>query len=198
MAKIVGKPNADDVKRVAVAALVAALDDSKEHARKNPRLTGVRAVATGAVLYTAGKAALNGRRFVNEHLRNGSGEPEEDDDVYEDDDDPAEAEEVDGEPVAEEDEDFDEDDEDFDDAEEAEEEDEEEPVAEEEEDFDEDDDEDLEEDDDEDPEEDEDEDEDVEERSAASEPPVHPDDEDIDEADLPERPSKRRQPVGRR
>ena len=31
MAKIVGKPNADDVKRVAVAALVAALDDGKEH-----------------------------------------------------------------------------------------------------------------------------------------------------------------------
>ena len=69
MARIMGKPNADDVKRVAVAALVAALDDGKDQARKKPGLTGVRAVATGAVLYTAGKAAFSGRRFINERLR---------------------------------------------------------------------------------------------------------------------------------
>ena len=111
MAKIVGKPSAEDVKRVAVAALVAALDDSKENARKNPRLTGMRAVATGAVLYTAGKAALNGRRFISDHLSNDDQEPEEDE-GYEDDEDLEEEEE---EPVAEEDEDFedDEDDEDL-------------------------------------------------------------------------------------
>jgi hypothetical protein len=37
MAKIMGKPNADDVKRVAVAALVAALDDGKDRrARRSP------------------------------------------------------------------------------------------------------------------------------------------------------------------
>src|SRR6187549_960215 len=99
MAKIMGKPSADDVKRVAVAALVAALDDSKEQARKKPALTGMRAVATGAVLYTAGKAAFNGRRFISDRL-NGGGEDEEsfDDDEEEDDE----------EPSAEEDEDFEE------------------------------------------------------------------------------------------
>jgi hypothetical protein len=127
MAKIVGKPNAEDVKRVAVAALVAALDDGKENARKNPRLTGLRAVATGAVLYTAGKAALNGRRFISERLGNDGQEPAEDDEGYEDEDDYDEA---DGEPVAEEDEDLEED--------EKPEEPEEEPVAEEDEDFEED------------------------------------------------------------
>ena len=168
MAKIVGKPNADDVKRVAVAALVAALDDGKENAKKKPGLTGVRAVATGAVLYTAGKAALNGRRFVSEHLLNRNDEPEDDDEELEEEDEE--------EPVAEEDEDFEDDEE-------------EEPVAEEDEDF--------EDEDEDEPAAEEDED-DLEEYSAASEPPVHPDDEDIDEADLPERPSKRRTPVGRR
>jgi len=190
MAKILGKPNADDVKRVAVAALVAALDDSKEHARKNPRLTGVRAVATGAVLYTAGKAALNGRRFVNERLRGNDDEPEDegydgDEELDEDD------EEIDGEPVAEQDEDFEDEDE-PDDAEEIDEE----PVAEDEddEDFD-DEDEEPEDDDDFDDEEDDEEDD---ERSAASEPPVHPDDDDIDEEELPARPSRKRTPVGRR
>ena len=170
MAKIVGKPNADDVKRVAVAALVAALDDGKENAKKKPGLTGMRAVATGAVLYTAGKVAFNGRRFISERLQSDD-EPEEDE-AY---DDEEELEEDDEEPLAEEDEDFEEDEEE----EPVAEEDEEEPVAEEDEDFDEDED-------------------DVEEHSAASEPPVHPDDDDIDEADLPERPSKRRTPVGRR
>ena len=62
MAKIVGKPNAEDVKRVAVAALVAALDDGKEKAQKNPRLTGMRAVATGAVL--AGEVLARGLLFA--------------------------------------------------------------------------------------------------------------------------------------
>src|SRR5689334_9090259 len=117
MAKMLGKPSADDVKRVAVAALVAALDDSKEKARKNPRLTGVRAVATGAVLYTAGKAVIGGSRFISDRL-NGSGEEEEPADEYEDEpsaeDDEDFEEEDEPEPEAEEDEDFeDEEDEDF-------------------------------------------------------------------------------------
>src|SRR5215217_4780302 len=188
MAKVLGKPSPEDVKRVAVAALVAALDDGKEKARKNPRLTGMRAVATGAVLYTAGKAAYSGRRFISEHL-NRDGEPEDEayqeDDVDEGDDvdeepeedeDFEEDEEREEEPVAEEDEDYEED-EDF----EGDEEREEEPVAEEDEDY-----------------EDEDEGYDEEERSAASEPPVHRDDENVDDADLPPRPSRKRTPVGRR
>jgi len=190
MAKIVGKPNAEDVKRVAVAALVAALDDGKEKARKNPRLTGMRAVATGAVLYTAGKAAYSGRRFISEHL-NRDGEPE--DEAYQEDD-VDEGDDVDEEPAGEEDEDFEEDrkreeepvaeeDEDYEEDEdfEGDEEREEEPVAEEDEDY-----------------EDEDEGYDEEERSAASEPPVHRDDENVDDADLPPRPSRKRTPVGRR
>jgi hypothetical protein len=98
MAKVLGKPSADDVKRVAVAALVAALDDGKEKARKKPGLTGVRAMATGAVLYTGARAVIGGRRFISDRL-NGQPEDEEefDDSDHEDDE----------EPVAEEDEDFD-------------------------------------------------------------------------------------------
>src|SRR5215212_2517967 len=120
MAKVLGKPSPEDVKRVAVAALVAALDDSKEHARKNPRMTGMRAVATGAVLYTAGKAAFSGRRFISERLHGDDDVPEED--------------EEEDEPEAEEDEDFEDEDQADGDYEEDEEL-EEEPVAEEEEDF---------------------------------------------------------------
>src|ERR1044071_3004746 len=100
MAKVIGKPNADDVKRVAVAALVAALDDGKEKAQKNPRLTGVRAVATGAVLYTAGRAVIGGRRFINERMNNAE-EHHDDEAVAEDDDDFEEDDEPEDEPVAE-------------------------------------------------------------------------------------------------
>src|SRR5687768_8223601 len=106
MAKILGKPSADDVKRVAVAALVAALDDSKDTARKKPGLTGMRAGATGAVLYTAGKVALNGRRFVADRLQGQDEEPEDDEEEYED-----EEYDDEDEPEAEEDEDFEEDEE---------------------------------------------------------------------------------------
>ena len=86
MAKVLGKPTADDVRRVALAAVAAALDDGKEQARKKPGLTGMRAVATGAVLYTAGRAALQGRRFVNERLRSDDDDEqvEDDEDVEED------------------------------------------------------------------------------------------------------------------
>ena len=76
--RIAKKPSMDDVKKVAVAALVSALDDGKEEAKKKPGLTGVRAVATGAVIYTAGKAAFSGRRFINERLRGEDDAPEED------------------------------------------------------------------------------------------------------------------------
>src|SRR5688572_11652640 len=62
------KPTADDVRRVALAALATALEDGKEEARKKPGQTGVRVVATGAVLYTVGRAAFTGRRFVRDHF----------------------------------------------------------------------------------------------------------------------------------
>src|ERR687895_160903 len=62
------RTTSDDVRRVALAALATALDDRKEEAKRKPGLTGVRAVATGAVIYTAGKAAFTSRRFIRDHL----------------------------------------------------------------------------------------------------------------------------------
>ncbi len=85
MARVLGTPSADDVKRVAVAALVAALDDGKETAPKKPRLTAMRAIGTGAVLYTTGRAVISGRRFFNERINGDGEELEEDDDLDEDD-----------------------------------------------------------------------------------------------------------------
>ena len=82
------------MKRVAVAALVAALDDGH----------GLRAVGAGAVLYSAGRTVISGRRLVAERM-NGDDEEEleEDEDFVED----KESEEPEGEA----DEDFHEDDE---------------------------------------------------------------------------------------
>src|SRR3954452_4583770 len=93
------KPNADDVRRVALAALATALEDRKEEVKKKPGLTGVRAVATGAVIYTAGRAVFTGRRFVRDHFGS-DGEAREDEPQEEEDEEP-EA-EVDEEPEAEE------------------------------------------------------------------------------------------------
>jgi hypothetical protein len=67
---------ADDVRRVALAALATALENSREEARKKPGLTGVRAVATGAVIYTAGRAVYTGRRFLRERFASDGREPE--------------------------------------------------------------------------------------------------------------------------
>src|SRR3954452_10861487 len=83
------KTTADDVRRVALAALASALDDRKEEVKKKPGLTGVRAVATGAVLYTAGRAAFSGRRFIRDRFGSDGQSDEhaaEEDEEYEDDD----------------------------------------------------------------------------------------------------------------
>src|SRR3954451_25059161 len=82
------KTTADDVRRVALAALASALDDGKQEVKPKPGLTGVRAVATGAVIYTAGRAAFGARRFLRDRI--GGDEPEagqedEQDEDYEDD-----------------------------------------------------------------------------------------------------------------
>ena len=69
------KTTADDVKRVAMAALASALEESRREVRKNPRLTGVRAVATGAVLYTTGRAVFKGRQFIQERFGSDEEEP---------------------------------------------------------------------------------------------------------------------------
>ena len=130
------RPSGDDVRRVALAALAAALDEGTQQQQKAPKRkgglkSGVRTVAAGAALYVAGRAAYNNRDAILEQLQDGR---------EQDDEDPVAEEDEDEEPVAEEDEDFDEDeeeepvaeeDEDYDDEEE-----EEEPVAEEDEDYD--------------------------------------------------------------
>ena len=97
------RPSGDDVRRVALAALAAALDEGTQQQQKAPKRkgglkSGVRTVAAGAALYVAGRAAYNNRDAILEQLQDGR---EQDDD----------------EPVADEDEDYDE-------------EEEEEPVAE--------------------------------------------------------------------
>src|SRR5215217_6485949 len=101
------RTSADDVKRVAVAALNTVLDDSKREVTEKPGLTGVRAVATGAVLYTAGRAAFAGRRFYRDRFASGSnGAAGEEEAYYEDEDEYDEDElEDEDEPEAEADED---------------------------------------------------------------------------------------------
>src|SRR5688500_17956294 len=205
------KTTADDVRRVALAALNSALDESKREVKRKPGLTGVRAVATGAVLYTAGRAAFAGRRFVRDHFGDDeSRAPEQDEELEED--------EERDEPVGEEDEEpEDEEDEDF---EEEEEDEEREPVAEEDEDFEDEDEQEPEADEDEEFEEDEErepvaeEDEDFEDADE-QEPEAEEDDEpaeeeavpsragrrpaphsQVDTSDLPPRPSRSRSPLG--
>src|SRR4051812_48909417 len=96
------KTTADDVRQVLLSAVADALDEGKQEARKKPGLTGVRAVATGAVLYTTGRAALAGRRFYREHFVA---------DAHGDGDEPDEAEDDEPEAVSDEDEYVDEEDE---------------------------------------------------------------------------------------
>ena len=57
----------EELKDAAIEALVNALDDDDKRAAK-PRTKGVRALAAGAVIYTAGRAAFKGQRFVREQL----------------------------------------------------------------------------------------------------------------------------------
>jgi hypothetical protein len=188
----------DDVRKVVLAALATALDDRKEEAKQKPGLTGVRAVATGAVIYTAGRAAFSGGRFIKERFGS-DGRPDDDDrsedEEYEDEeyDEPRaeeeelEDEEYEDEPRAEEDEEPE--DEEYDDEPQAEDEDEpkdedyEEPEAEE----------------DEDDYEEEPEEEKPRVARPARRPPRHakriPEDSPI--AELPTRPSRSRSPVGR-
>ena len=66
---------ADGVRKVALAALSTVLGDGKQEAPSKAGLTGVRAVATGAVLYTAGRAVVTGRRFILDRV---GGEESED------------------------------------------------------------------------------------------------------------------------
>src|SRR5215218_4090809 len=121
------RPSGDDVRRVALAALAAALDEGTQQQQRAPKRkgglkSGVRTVAAGAALYVAGRAAYNNRDAILEQLQDGreqeDDEPEDDEPVAEEDED---YEDEDDEPVAEEDEDYEDEDD--------------EPVAEEDEDY---------------------------------------------------------------
>jgi hypothetical protein len=57
----------EELKDAAIRALVNALDDDDKRAAK-PGTNGVRALAAGALIYTAGRAAFKGQRFVREQL----------------------------------------------------------------------------------------------------------------------------------
>ena len=84
----------DDLRKVVLAALATALDDRKEEAKEKPGLTGVRAVATGAVIYTAGRAAFSGGRLIKERFGSDGRPVDSEDEEFED-------EEYDDEPRAE-------------------------------------------------------------------------------------------------
>ena len=60
------KTPTEELKDAAIQALLNALDDDKRAAK--PRTSGVRGLAAGALLYTAGRAAFKGQRFVREQL----------------------------------------------------------------------------------------------------------------------------------
>jgi hypothetical protein len=96
---------ADDVRKVLLTALIAALEDQKEKKKPRRGFTGMRALATGAVLYTAGRA---GSKLLTDRVQSGSdGRADEDEDeAYEDEEyDEPEAEADEDEPEAEYDED---------------------------------------------------------------------------------------------
>jgi hypothetical protein len=57
------KPKADDVRRVALAAIAGAVEEARQQDRnRKSGVTGMRALAAGAALYTAGWAAFGNRR----------------------------------------------------------------------------------------------------------------------------------------
>jgi hypothetical protein len=182
------RPAADDVRRIALAALTAALDDGGDQA-KPKRFKGVRTLAAGAALYTAGVAAFKNRDAILERLR--EDEEDFDDEEYDEDDGPV-AEDFDEEEEFEDaDEDVDEEEDEYEDGPEAEQDTDDDAADEDYEDGD-------------DPEdgveEDFEEDDDGADDSAGSRPPVRADRGSPDEQDpeIPEPPSRPRAPVGRR
>src|SRR3954453_17772970 len=114
-------PSGDDVRRVALAALSAAMEngtqqEQKPAKRSGPR-KGCRTVAAGAALFVPGRAAYKGRHAILDQLKDGGrqedGDEEEDGDYVDDEEEPSAEEDADfedeesDEPVAEEDEDLD-------------------------------------------------------------------------------------------
>jgi hypothetical protein len=71
------KTPTEELKDAAIQALLNALDDDERAAK--PRTTGVRALAAGALIYTAGRAAFKSRRFVREQLSSDAGDDQAED-----------------------------------------------------------------------------------------------------------------------
>ena len=94
-----------DVRKVLMAALASAMDDGRQQqpAKEGRKgLTGVRALAAGAALATAGRVAFKNRDAIRDRLQGDHDEPVDEED-YDD-------EEYEGEPEGEGEEDFDEED----------------------------------------------------------------------------------------
>ena len=58
----------EQLKNAAIEAAISGLRDSRGEPKRKSGLSGGRAVAVGAVLYTAGVAAFKGRRFLLDPL----------------------------------------------------------------------------------------------------------------------------------
>lgn len=58
----------EQLQSAAIDAALSALADRRRGSKDRPALKGVRAVAAGAVLYTAGRAAFKGRRLLRGQL----------------------------------------------------------------------------------------------------------------------------------
>ena len=87
------RPSGDDVKRVALAALAAALEDGKQEKpekRSGGAMKGVKTLAAGAALFVAGRAAFKNAPAMLEQFQDGGDEEEdpgaEEDEDFEDDD----------------------------------------------------------------------------------------------------------------
>ena len=100
-----------DVRRIVLAALASALEDGRgqEQAKEGRKgLTGVKALAAGAALVTAGRAAFKNRDFIRDRLQGDHDEPVDEEDYEDEDYEEDEDEEYDDEPEGEAEEDFDE------------------------------------------------------------------------------------------
>ena len=64
------RPSGDDVRRVALTALAAALENGKQEkpAKRSGPMKGVRTVAAGAALFVAGRAAYKNRDAILDQL----------------------------------------------------------------------------------------------------------------------------------
>jgi hypothetical protein len=70
------KTRAEELRDAAVTGLLSVFEDQEHETSGKRGLTGVRAVAGGAAIYTAGFAAYKGRRFLRNQLSRDQAETE--------------------------------------------------------------------------------------------------------------------------